>query len=209
MFQCRSSPFKNRNRNGSQRYCGLLSWSCFGTGFTSSSFVVSIDSVTRHRRPAGTQGTAGRHPRQAGRHPRQACELRNALEFGDNTTIAVGQGMAALSSFCCGECTGWHQQIYFNVGCNRPGGCQEALYSSWFGCRRQFDDREWCVRNARYRLRGMRAVENVLDSDAPLMRSSEPSVSLLDALEKDLLRPVRRRRARRVCDSGSDAQSRT
>ena len=41
------------------------------------------------------------------------------------------------------------------------------------------------------------------DSDAPLMRSREPSVSLLDALEEDLLRLVRRRRARRVCDSGT------
>ena len=45
------------------------------------------------------------------------------------------------------------------------------------------------------------------ESDAPLMRSREPSVSLLDALEADLLRLVRRRRARRVCDSGGDVQS--
>ena len=45
------------------------------------------------------------------------------------------------------------------------------------------------------------------ESDVPLVRSREPSVSLLDALEEDLVRPVRRRRARRVCDSGSDVQS--
>ena len=29
--------FKNKNRNGSQRYCGLLSWSCFSNGFLPSS----------------------------------------------------------------------------------------------------------------------------------------------------------------------------
>ena len=45
------------------------------------------------------------------------------------------------------------------------------------------------------------------DSDAPLMISRKPSVSLLDALEEDLLRLVHRRRARRVCDSGRDVQS--
>ena len=45
------------------------------------------------------------------------------------------------------------------------------------------------------------------ESDEPLVRSREPSVSLLDALEEDLVRPVRRRRARRVCDSGCDVQS--
>ena len=48
----------------------------------------------------------------------------------------------------------------------------------------------------------------VLDSmDVPWVRSREPSMSLLDALEEDLVRPVRRRRARRVCDSGGDVQS--
>ena len=29
-------PFRNRNRNGSQRYRGLLSWSCFSKGFLRS-----------------------------------------------------------------------------------------------------------------------------------------------------------------------------
>ena len=45
------------------------------------------------------------------------------------------------------------------------------------------------------------------ESDEPLVRCREPSVSLLDALEEDLVRLVRRRRARRVLDSGGDVQS--
>ena len=40
------------------------------------------------------------------------------------------------------------------------------------------------------------------ESDVPLVQSRESSVSLLDALEEDLVRPVRRRRARRVCEWG-------
>ena len=34
--QCLPFHFKNRNRNGSQRYCGFLSWSCFSHGFPRS-----------------------------------------------------------------------------------------------------------------------------------------------------------------------------
>ena len=44
------------------------------------------------------------------------------------------------------------------------------------------------------------------DSDAPLLRPSEPSALVLDALEEDFLRPAHRRRTRRLCDDG-DAQS--
>ena len=36
VFQCRSIPFKNRNTNWSQRYCGFVSWSCFSNGFPRS-----------------------------------------------------------------------------------------------------------------------------------------------------------------------------
>ena len=48
-FNVHPFSFKNKNRNGSQRYCGLLSWSCFSKWFPRSSVffsLVSIDSVT-------------------------------------------------------------------------------------------------------------------------------------------------------------------
>ena len=118
------------------------------------------------------------------------CELRNALESGDNTTIAkVGAsiGTDALSSFAAGV-HWWHQQIDFYV--------TDQADAKW--------RRKWCVRQARYGLRGVRigeatnpgrpktrvrppiseeAVENILSG-------LEFELTLLESDDEPLVRPV-------------------